>query len=69
MNLARVRFLKNKKFVAICVVSLILVSVSLTFIISRADESAGVQYRAHVAYNGWLPWQNDGGTAGTVGES
>ena len=69
MNLSKVSFLKNKKIVAICLVSFILICVSLAFIISRADETAGIQYRAHVAYNGWLPWQNDGGTAGTVGES
>ncbi len=69
MNLARVRFWKNKKLVAICVICFILICLSVAFIVSRADESAGIQYRAHVAYNGWLPWQNDGGTAGTVGES
>lgn len=28
-----------------------------------------IQYRAHVKNKGWLPWVNNGGVAGTVGES
>src|SRR5262249_33925184 len=28
-----------------------------------------IQYRAFVQDRGWLDWQNDGGTAGTTGES
>lgn len=69
MNLSKVKFFQNKKLVAISLIVIILLTSSLAYIISRADESAGIQYRAHVAYNGWLPWQNDGETAGTVGES
>ena len=30
--------------------------------------SYGITYRAHVAYDGWLPWVSDGAVAGTTGE-
>jgi uncharacterized protein YjdB len=27
-----------------------------------------IQYRAHVAYDGWLPWVSNGQVAGTTGQ-
>lgn len=69
MNLSRGKFLTNKYFIIACGVVFLIISASLAMIISKADESAGIQYRAHVAYNGWLGWQNDGAMSGTVGES
>ncbi len=30
--------------------------------------SYGITYRAHVAYDGWLPWVSNGAIAGTVGQ-
>lgn len=31
-------------------------------------SSYGITYRAHVAYDGWLPWVSNGAVAGTTGQ-
>ncbi len=69
MNLARGKCLKDKKFVTILSIAIVLVIGLTAIVISKADATAGITYRAHVAYNGWLDWKSDGATAGTVGES
>lgn len=69
MNLSKGRFLKNKYVVFGFLGILVIILAICALLVSKADEAAGVTYRAHVAYNGWLPWQSDGGTAGTTGES
>ena len=51
------------------VVVIVAIVLVVTTYISKAEQQASITYRAHVAYNGWLPWQKDGGVAGTVGES
>lgn len=69
MNLSRGKFLTNKYVIIACAVIFTIITASFAMIISKADESASIQYRAHVAYNGWMAWQQDGNMSGTVGES
>ena len=54
MNLGRTKWLKSKYFIIGCVALFAVISITLAMIVSKADATAGVQYRAHVAYNGWL---------------
>ena len=67
MNLSRCQ--DKKKIIIIFMTMIVLALVIGAVIKSKADEGATIKYRAHVAYNGWMDWQTDGGTAGTVGES
>lgn len=69
MNLGRGKCLRNKYFIISCAVIFVLICGLTAMVISKADAKAGITYRAHVAYNGWLGWQSDGAMAGTVGES
>ncbi|WP_445946634.1 S8 family serine peptidase [Shewanella sp.] len=41
----------------------------LLYSLNDDNDSPQVEYRAHVAYMGWLPWVDDGATAGTTGQS
>lgn len=67
MNLSMCQ--KRKRVVIITISMIVFILLIGAIIKSRADENVVVKYRAHVAYNGWMPWQVDGTTAGTVGES
>ena len=69
MNARFTSVFRNKYFVGSMVVTIIAIVLVITAYMSKADQQASISYRAHVAYNGWLPWQQDGAMAGTVGES
>ena len=69
MNLSLSKVFRNKYIMSGIIVSIILVCIVLTMAISKADGTAGITYRAHVAYNGWMNWVSDGAMAGTTGES
>ena len=69
MNPRVTKVLRNRLFVGIIVAVIVAIVLVVTTNISKADQQAGISYRAHVAYNGWLSWQKDGEMAGTVGES
>ena len=69
MNARVTKVFRNRCFVGIMVVAIVAMILVVTTKISNANQQVGISYRAHVAYNGWLSWQKDGGVAGTVGES
>jgi uncharacterized protein YjdB len=69
MNLSLSKVFRNKYIMSGMIISIILLCIVLTMAISNADGTAGITYRAHVAYNGWMDWASDGATAGTTGES
>ena len=66
----KIREVLKKKYVAAgLIVSIVAGIVGITNFAVNADVNAGIKYRAHVAYDGWLNWSSDGETAGTTGES
>ena len=69
MNTRVTKVFRNRYFVGSMMVLIVAIVLVVTTNISKADQQASISYRAHVAYNGWLPWQKDGEVAGTVGES
>ena len=66
----KIREVLKKKYVAAgLIMSIVAGIVGITNFAVNADANAGIKYRAHVAYDGWLNWSADGQTAGTTGES
>ena len=69
MNLSLSKVFRNKYILSGIIFGIIILLGFLSMAIAKANGTAGITYRAHVAYYGWLNWTSDGEMAGTTGES